>query len=101
MAGGIFGLIAYGAQDAYLSGDPKITFFDVKYKRSTLLLNDNDNDYPNKNLLNNNNDSCIKNTYNINNELPYDTIQAIINLNFINMNIANNMDNMERIIIEI
>jgi hypothetical protein len=35
MAGGLMQLIAYGAQDVYLTGNPKITFFKVVYKRHT------------------------------------------------------------------
>jgi hypothetical protein len=35
MAGGLMQLVAYGAQDAYLSGNPQITFFKVVYRRHT------------------------------------------------------------------
>ena len=35
MAGGLMQLVAYGAQDVYLTGDPKVTFFQVVYRRHT------------------------------------------------------------------
>jgi hypothetical protein len=35
MSGGLLQLIAYGAQDVYLTGNPQITFFKVVYKRHT------------------------------------------------------------------
>lgn len=35
MAGGLLQLLAYGAQDMYLSNDPQITFFKVVYRRHT------------------------------------------------------------------
>ena len=35
MGGGLMQLVAYGAQDAYLSGSPQITFFKVVYRRHT------------------------------------------------------------------
>lgn len=35
MAGGLMQLVAYGAQDAFLSGNPQITFFKVVYRRHT------------------------------------------------------------------
>lgn len=35
MAGGLMQLVAYGAQDVYLTGNPQITFFKVVYKRHT------------------------------------------------------------------
>lgn len=35
MAGGLMQLIAYGAQDIYLTGNPQITFFKVVYRRHT------------------------------------------------------------------
>ena len=35
MGGGLLQLVAYGAQDAYLSGNPHITFWKVLYKRHT------------------------------------------------------------------
>jgi hypothetical protein len=35
MAGGLMQLIAYGAQDIYLTGNPQITFFKVVYRRYT------------------------------------------------------------------
>jgi hypothetical protein len=35
MGGGLMQLVAYGAQDTYLSGNPQITFFKVVYRRHT------------------------------------------------------------------
>ena len=35
MGGGLLQLVAYGAQDVYLSGNPQITFFKVVYLRQT------------------------------------------------------------------
>ena len=35
MGGGLLQLVAYGAQDAYLSGNPHITFWKILYKRHT------------------------------------------------------------------
>ena len=35
MGGGLMQLVAYGAQDFYLTGNPQITFFKVVYKRHT------------------------------------------------------------------
>ncbi len=35
MGGGIMQLVAYGAQDIYLTGNPQITFFKVIYRRHT------------------------------------------------------------------
>jgi hypothetical protein len=35
MAGGLMQLVAYGAQDAFISGNPQITFFKVVYRRHT------------------------------------------------------------------
>jgi hypothetical protein len=35
MVGGLLQLVAYGAQDAYLSGNPHITFWKILYKRHT------------------------------------------------------------------
>ena len=35
MAGGLMQLVAYGAQDIYLTGNPQITFFKVVYRRHT------------------------------------------------------------------
>lgn len=35
MAGGLMQLVAYGAQDIYLSGNPQVTFFKVMYRRHT------------------------------------------------------------------
>lgn len=35
MSGGLMQLVAYGAQDVYLTGSPKITFFKVVYRRHT------------------------------------------------------------------
>ena len=35
MGGGLLQLVAYGAQDVYLTGNPQITFFKVGYRRHT------------------------------------------------------------------
>ena len=35
MAGGLMQLVAYGAQDVYLTGNPKVTFSQAVYKRHT------------------------------------------------------------------
>ena len=35
MAGGLLQLVAYGAQDVYLTSNPQITFFKVVYRRHT------------------------------------------------------------------
>lgn len=35
MGGGLMQLVAYGAQDVYLTGNPQITFFKVVYRRPT------------------------------------------------------------------
>lgn len=35
MSGGLIQLVAYGAQDVYLTGNPNITFFKVVYRRHT------------------------------------------------------------------
>lgn len=35
MAGGLMQLVAYGAQDVYLTGNPQITYFKVVYRRHT------------------------------------------------------------------
>ena len=35
MGGGLIQIVAYGAQDIYLTGNPQITFFKVVYKRHT------------------------------------------------------------------
>ena len=35
MAGGLIQLVAYGAQDIYLTGNPQITYFKVVYRRHT------------------------------------------------------------------
>ena len=35
MAGGLMQLVAYGAQDVYLTGNPQISFWKVSYKRHT------------------------------------------------------------------
>ena len=34
MGGGLMQLVAYGAQDIYLTGNPQITFFKVVYRRT-------------------------------------------------------------------
>ena len=35
MTGGLMQLVAYGAQDVYLTGSPMITFFKAVYRRHT------------------------------------------------------------------
>ena len=35
MGGGLMQLVAYGAQDVFLTGNPQITFFKVVYRRHT------------------------------------------------------------------
>ena len=35
MAGALMQLVAYGAQDVYLTGNPQITFWKVTYRRHT------------------------------------------------------------------
>ena len=35
MGGGLMQLVAMGAQDVYLTGNPQITFFKVVYRRHT------------------------------------------------------------------
>ena len=35
MGGGLMSLVAYGAQDVYITGNPQITFFKVVYRRHT------------------------------------------------------------------
>jgi hypothetical protein len=35
MPGGLMQLVAYGAQDIYLTGNPQITFFKIVYRRYT------------------------------------------------------------------
>ncbi len=35
MGGGLLQLVAYGAQDVYLTGNPQITFFKGAYRRHT------------------------------------------------------------------
>jgi hypothetical protein len=35
MGGGLMQIVAYGAQDVYLTGNPQITFFKVVYRRHT------------------------------------------------------------------
>ena len=41
MGGGLMQLVAYGAQDIYLTGNPQITFFKVVYRRHTNFAMDN------------------------------------------------------------
>ena len=35
MTGGLMQLVAYGAQDIYLTGNPQITYFKIVYRRHT------------------------------------------------------------------
>ena len=39
MSGGIVQLVAVGAQDAYLSGKPEVSFYRSSYKRYTHFAN--------------------------------------------------------------
>ena len=41
MGGGLIQLVAYGAQDVYLTGNPQITFFKVVYRRHTNFTREN------------------------------------------------------------
>ena len=41
MAGGLMQLVAYGAQDVYLTGKPSVTFFQAVYKRHTNFAMEN------------------------------------------------------------
>ena len=41
MAGGLMQLVAYGAQDIYLTGNPQITFFKVVYRRHSNFAMEN------------------------------------------------------------
>ena len=41
MGGGLMQLVAYGAQDVYLTGQPQITFFKALYKRHTNFAMEN------------------------------------------------------------
>jgi hypothetical protein len=43
MGGGLFQLVAYGAQDVYLTGHPHITFFKTVYKRQDPMFATNYN----------------------------------------------------------
>ena len=38
MGGGIMQLIAYGAQDIYLTGNPQITFFKIAKKKLKYVI---------------------------------------------------------------
>ena len=42
MGGGLIQLVAYGAQDIYITGNPQITFFKAVYKRYTNFAVDQD-----------------------------------------------------------
>jgi hypothetical protein len=41
MAGGLMQLVAYGAQDVYLTGNPKVTFFQAVYRNHTNFAMEN------------------------------------------------------------
>jgi hypothetical protein len=41
MAGGLMQLVAYGAQDVYLTGNPRVTYFQAVYKRHTNFAMEN------------------------------------------------------------
>ena len=53
MAGGLMQLVAYGAQDVYLTGNPKVTFFQAVYKRHTNFAMENIEQTTNGNPSNN------------------------------------------------
>ncbi len=53
MAGGLMQLVAYGAQDVYLTGNPKVTFFQAVYKRHTNFAMENIEQTTNGNPANN------------------------------------------------
>lgn len=55
MAGGLMQLLAYGAQDPYLTGNPQITFFKTLYRKHTENLFDIIE--PNKHIENKYNDT--------------------------------------------
>jgi hypothetical protein len=40
MSGGLINLVAYGAQDVYLTGNPNITFFNTHYRRHSSFANE-------------------------------------------------------------
>ena len=46
MGGGIIQLVAYGAQDIYLTGNPQITFFKYVYRRHTNFAIENFSQFP-------------------------------------------------------
>lgn len=46
MGGGFIQLVAYGAQDIYLTGNPQITFFKFVYRRHTNFASENFNQFP-------------------------------------------------------
>ena len=46
MGGGFIQLVAYGAQDIYLTGNPQITFFKYVYRRHTNFALENINQFP-------------------------------------------------------
>ena len=41
MGGGLMQLVAYGAQDIYITGNPQITFFKIVYRRHTNFAMEN------------------------------------------------------------
>lgn len=47
MAGGLMQIVAYGAQDVYLTGNPQITFFKVVYRRHTNFATESIENYYN------------------------------------------------------
>ena len=61
MGGGLMQLVAYGAQDIYLTGNPQITFFKVVYRRHTNFSIE-----------------CIQQTFNGNVGLSASTVTATI-----------------------
>ena len=58
MGGGLMQLVAYGAQDIYLTGNPQITFFKVVYRRHTNFSMETIEQTLNGNATNGSTSSC-------------------------------------------
>ena len=83
MGGGLMQLVAYGAQDIYLTGNPQITFFKVVYRRHTNFSIE-----------------CIQQTFNGNVGLSASTVTATIARNGdlvsnMHLDVNLNADNIE------
>ena len=59
MGGGLMQLVAYGAQDIYLTGNPQITFFKVVYRRHTNFAMESIQQSFNGNVGEGNRVSCV------------------------------------------